>query len=235
MLKLKVAVFLLFCCYPFVGFADIWSTTLNKYDTFDGGAGVHYAANTIQAPGTTNGLFLVGYSSLVPAMPFLSTYDDWSLSLISLSNDNKNFPLIAVKFDGPEVNKLPDDLMMMLGIVDRADVDFFLNVQGLPNVTSDSRQQNVLFQPHTWGHSKVPLSGSVASASTIYLLKKNGLLRFDIISLSGSRDFISHDSRLSGLERIVDELTYRSSAIPNFDRTDTDHIYINSENSKHND
>jgi len=207
-----------------------WNEPLNNFTAFDEVRGVHYAKNTIENPGTTHAIFSILDSPfmLTVAMPFYSTYDDWNINAASRSELDKNLPVIAVKLDQSEVDKLPDSLMTSLGVVDRANVDLFLNVQGLPGVHNDSSHNNTLLQPHMWAHTKVPPAGLISSTLVIYLFKKIGPLKFEMTYLDGSSSIITHDRRLSGNSRLVRELAHP------LNRLLTDRIYINSKDDRHN-
>lgn len=218
--KMKVSIFLLLCSYPFAGFSTIWDTDLNKY----GDTSLHYAANIIQGvPGDTQALYDLPRDYYpechegikVTVMPFLSTYDNWNLSAT---------PLIAVKFDRSEVDKLPDALVNNLGVVgDRANVDFFLEVQGYPPLLGrelfepPGNYAHVLLQPHMWGHAMLPSAGGLTSAADIRIFKQTEFAEpftFAMTTLAGDTSFVSHDKTLSGNTRFITELDHREGESP---------------------
>jgi hypothetical protein len=105
-------------------------------------------------------------------------------------------------------------------------IDFFICIQGLPEVKNATGYKNVLLQPHTWAHEYVPAVGAFSSAVDLHLSKKRdvGGNDFDKIALGLPANGIctSHDKRLSGDSRHVVELRHGAG----FNRDDPRRIYI---------
>jgi hypothetical protein len=108
----------------------------------------------------------------------------------------------------------------------RGAIDFFICIQGLPEVKNAIGYKNVLLQPHTWAHEYVPAVGAFSSAVDLHLSKKRNVEGNDFketaMSLPADGVCTSHDKKLSGNCRHVVELRHGAG----FNRDDPRRIYI---------